>query len=204
MTAEEAPADTEEQHPTSRAAMGCLAVIGASFAGTVVVVVPETAYFTAGLMAAATVRKVRTWAVGRRPGAEESQPEPVEDELDVGEALRRLVGDDRGVLLTRLRDGLGLPDTRTVRNLLDASGIPVRSGVRTSAGNGPGVHRDDIPPTEDAPSERCLRRSDANTNANNDDGEGPEKGLRVAPIGQAGSVITDPTETKRRRAAITR
>lgn len=192
-----------EQPDTNRLAGGCVLVVLAAAAGGVVHQVPETGYFVAGLITTATIRKARGWAAGRRTDAEEPQPEPA-DELDVAEALRRLVGDDRGVLLTRLRDDLGLPDTRTVRNLLDAADIPIRAGVRTSAGNGPGVHRDDVPPLESPHQPRCLCRSDANTNTNNEPEPDPEKGLRVAPIGQAGAVVTDPAETQRRHASITR
>lgn len=182
----------EEQPGASRLAGGCVLVVATGLAGGVVYAVPEVGYFVAGLLATTATRKARTWATSRRQDTEE--PQPVEDELDVGEALRRLVGDDRGVLLTRLRNDLKLPDTRTLRNLLDAADIPVRSGVRTSAGNGPGVHRDDIPPLEDAHEPHCLCRSDANTNANNDPGEGSEKGLRVEHTGQAGTTVYDLAE----------
>jgi DNA-binding MarR family transcriptional regulator len=59
-------------------------------------------------------------------------------------AVARLVGDDRGVLLTTVRERFGLGDTKAVRDLLDKADINVRPGVRTPKGNGPGVHRYDV------------------------------------------------------------
>lgn len=54
------------------------------------------------------------------------------------------------VLLTRLAADLTVlhpswePSTKAVRALLAEAGIPVRSGVRTPDGNGPGVHHRDV------------------------------------------------------------
>ncbi|MFJ8470595.1 hypothetical protein [Kitasatospora sp. NPDC094011] len=60
--------------------------------------------------------------------------------------------DRTSVLLTQLASDLAAdhPDweasTKAVRTLLTAAGIPVRGGVRTPDGNGPGVHHEDVPP----------------------------------------------------------
>ncbi len=102
-------------------------------------------------------------------GAGEAPAEP--DGQDVVDLVRGLIGDDRGILLTALRDPLQAADTRAVREALQAAGIGWRKGVRTEAGNGPGVHRDDLPPLPpiegSAPVGLLTCTNDANTNANN-------------------------------------
>ncbi|WP_406428485.1 hypothetical protein [Streptomyces sp. NBC_00147] len=75
------------------------------------------------------------------------------DPADVADVVRDVIGTGRGALLTGLRGPLGAADTRAVRECLDAAGIPVRPGVRTSGGNGPGVHRDDVPTPRPAPAD---------------------------------------------------
>jgi hypothetical protein len=103
--------------------------------------------------------------------AEPTGEQPVEpDPQDVIDLVRDVIGDDRGTLLTALRQPLRAPDTKAVREVLAAAGMRVRPGVRTGAGNGPGVHRDDLPPLSPADEtpdgERCLPRSAANNNTN--------------------------------------
>lgn len=195
-----------EQPDTNRLAGGCVLAVTTAAAGGVVVTVPEAGYFVAGLMAAAAVRKARGWSASRRREPAEEQPEA--EPADVVAILQQLGEGGHHVRLTQLQEAAGLPDTKAVRALLDKAGIPVRPGVRAGGKNGPGVHHDDVPaplPADDSPSRgRCLCRSDANTNTNNEAPERAGEGLRVDPIGQAGTVITDPTETQRRRAAVTR
>lgn len=203
MTAEQPPVEAAGERPSSRAAVGCLAIIGASFAGTIVVAVPETGYFVAGLLAAATVRKARGWAAGRRQTAEE-RPEPA-DVIDVVATLHELSpGGTLNVRLTQLADAAQLISTQTIRELLDEAGIPVRTGVRAGGRNGPGVHATDIPRSCDTPSDDCWCRSASQPTANNTGGEDPGEGFRVEAIGQAGTVVHDPTETQRRRGAVAR
>ena len=158
----------------------------------IVAALPETAYVIVGVLGTIGAQRVRAWRTARRakPAAEES-------ERDVVAALNRLVGDDRGVLLTRLRDDLGAADTKPVRTLLDTAGIPVRAGVRTRAGNGPGVHTDDIPTPPPTPVEGCCCRSDANANTNSGAERGTEEGLRVERIGQSGYILRNPADTVR-------
>ncbi|AKN71239.1 hypothetical protein QR97_16780 [Streptomyces sp. PBH53] len=159
----------------------------------IVAALPETAYVIIGVLGTLGVQRARAWRNARRTQpvvAEEATP-------DVVAALHRLVGNDRGVLLTRLRDDLGAADTKTVRALLDAAGIPIRAGVRTRAGNGPGVHTDDIPTPPPAPVDGCCCSSDANTNANSGSERGAEEGLRVERIGQSGYILRDPADTVR-------
>ncbi|MEV1079894.1 hypothetical protein AB0I98_16855 [Streptomyces sp. NPDC050211] len=147
---------------------------------------PYVAYFVAGVLVTVGVQKARArW--GRR-GDDSTAAEEEAEQPDIAEALRRLVGDDRGVLLTRLRDGLKLPDTKAVKQLLDADGIPWKP-VRTSRGNGPGVHVKDIPPAPspaaDVHESGCCCRSGDNGNSNNGDGEG----IRVEAIGDGGRLV---------------
>ncbi|MFD9903892.1 hypothetical protein [Streptomyces sp. NPDC059063] len=97
---------------------------------------------------------------------------------DVIRALHGLVGGGRGVLLTTLRRHLALPHTGAVKAALQQAAIPHRSGVRTAAGNGPGVHRDDFPPLPSPPSTPQGRGVAAGqqptANANNTANTSPE------------------------------
>ncbi|MET9957051.1 hypothetical protein ABZ135_36625 [Streptomyces sp. NPDC006339] len=202
MTAEELTLESAGEQP-SKLAGGCVLAVGAALAGGVVYAVPEVGYTIAGALAAAGVRRARTWAAGRREkAADEPEVADVEDTVDILAVLHGLSpGGTANVRLTQLQDATGLPDTRTVRVLLHEEGIEVRDGVRASGKNGPGVHADDIPRWPCRPStEGCWCSSDANTNTNNGDEEGPEEGFRVEHIGAAGTVVHDPAETRRRYA----
>lgn len=194
-TAEQAPA-AEEQEGGGRVAGGCVLAVALGAAGGVAYAVPDVAYFVTGLLASAGYRKAHAWAAARRAPGTEAEGQPV----DVVAALQELAADGGHVRLTQLQEAARLPDTKAVRALLDAAGIPVRSGVRAGGRNGPGVHHDDVPPLpaseSGAPSGGCLCSSAANTNANNAPPEGPREGLRVEPIGQAGSLIRDPSERR--------
>lgn len=110
--------------------------------------------------------------------SEEAPAAPSRDDLVT--ALHTLLRGSSGVLHTTLRDHLRYPSTRAVREALDAAHIPSRSGVRTAAGNGPGVHRADFPPLppprEGSPGSALSQVSDTNNNANNG-GEGPREGF---------------------------
>jgi hypothetical protein len=192
----------EELPEPSRLAGGCVVVVLAGAAGGVAYAVPEVGYFVAGLLATATVRKARGWYAGRCRTGDEEQPDD-EPAVDIAEHLRTLGTGGHHVLLTRLQQATGLPDTKAVRALLDDAGVRVRAGVRTPHGNGPGVHMADIPgaPLPDgAPlSDGCLCSSDANANTNNVGEQRPGEGFRVEPIGQAGTVVHDPAEAHRRQ-----
>jgi hypothetical protein len=112
---------------------------------------------------------------------EEGTPEEVDE--DAGEAprgpsredligaLHHLYRGGSGVLHTALVEHLGLADSRAAKRALDEAGIAYRTGVRTPAGNGPGVHRDDVPPLP--PAQGSPQGADvvagqpANANANN-------------------------------------
>lgn len=188
--------DTPEA-ASSRAAGGCVLIMGLAAAGGVAYAVPESAYFVAGLLTTTAFRKGRVLVARYRRTSDE--PDAAET-VDIVEVLRGLASDGQHARLTQLAEAAGLPDTRTVRTLLHEAGIPVRPGVRSGGKNGPGVHHDDVPPLSGggsgAPSGGCLCSSGANTNANNTPSEGAEEGLRVEPIGQSGSVVRVPGERR--------
>lgn len=147
----------------------------------IVSVAPYVAYFVAGILVTVGVQKARArW--GRRDDRQDQADEEAAPP-DVGAALRRLVSDDKGVLLTSLRDDLKLPDTKAVKALLKSAGIPWKAG-RTREGNGPSVRREAIPPAPtplaaESHGDGCCCRSGDNSNSNNGHGEGPEEGIRV-------------------------
>lgn len=199
----EGEAGGEEETP-SRLSGGCVVAILAGIAvlvlKAIVSTAPYTAYFVAGVLACLAWQKVRAWLGNRRGGSAEGDQE--EAQPDIGEALRVLVGNDNGVLLTRLQRYLNVANTKAVKQLLDDAGVTWKA-VRTSHGNGPGVHKNDIPPdpstfATDVHGDGCCCRSGDNANSNNSDGGDGQKGLRVEPIGQAGSLVHDPADTVRR------
>ncbi|WP_432041432.1 hypothetical protein [Streptomyces cadmiisoli] len=165
----------------------------------IVTAAPYVAYFVAGILVTLAWQKARACIRGRREGdGEQTEPEPTPD---VGEALRRLVADDNGVLLTRVRDDLKLPNTKRVKQLLDEAGVTWKA-VRTSRGNGPGVHKNDIPPdpspvVADAHAAGCCCRSSGNNNSDNGTDPSGREGLHVEPIGLAGSVLRQAADEKR-------
>lgn len=124
---------------------------------------------------------------------DDGQDPPAEpDPQDVIDLVRDLIGDDTGVLLTALRDPLRAADTRAVRQLLATAGIPVRPGVRTRDGNGPGVHRRDLPVPLPSPTDPTVdvvaAGESANTNTNN--------ALRVESR-EGMTIISDPADRYR-------
>jgi hypothetical protein len=182
---------------SERTAKAVLLGIAAGALFGVIAAFPWIAYVIVGILGTLGWQKTAGWRARRRD-ADEDEPEG--EEPDVGEALRRLVGDDKGVLLTRLRDDLELPDTKAVKALLAAEGIPWKA-VRTREGNGPAVHQDDIPavpsPVAEGHGGGCCCRSHGNTNGNNSGEEEPEEGLRVVRIGTDGKIVYDPKDTIR-------
>ncbi|MFD6421724.1 hypothetical protein [Streptomyces sp. NPDC060198] len=107
---------------------------------------------------------------------EEDAPAPTAD--DMADIVREL-GTGTGVLLTGLAaqlleeySGHGWT-TKHVRALLADAGVRVREGVRVAGvGNGPGVHREDVPPPlspapSDPPVDAVGTGQSPNANANN-------------------------------------
>ncbi|MCX4575630.1 hypothetical protein OHB41_21040 [Streptomyces sp. NBC_01571] len=174
--ADETAGESDESSGRSRVVV--LFVVGIVAAWRIVAAFPEVAYIVVGILGAVGWQKFTAWREGRdAEGQAEAEPP------DVGEALRRLIRDDKGVLLTVLRDDLKLPDTKAVKALLEAAGIPWKPS-RTREGNGPAVRREAIPPApspvaDDSHGEGCCCRSGDNGNGNNADGEGPGEGIRV-------------------------
>ena len=165
--------------------------VGSLILRVVVRAAPYTAYFVVGVLVTVGWQRAAGWLRHRRDDREEAEDE---EEPDVVEALQHLGRNGDHVLLTQLRKRCGAADTKTVRKLLKAEKIRVRSGVRTPAGNGPGVHQDDIPappPVEATPSESgCSCRPEPTTPT-------PTTGVTVEAIGLAGVVVKDGSEVTR-------
>lgn len=203
---QELPEETlgEPDEESSRSRIVVLFVVGAVVAWRIVAAFPEVAYVAVGALVTIGAQKLKAWRAAR----DEREEEQEETELpDVAAALRRLIGDDKGVLLTTLQKDLHLPDTKTVKQLLEAEDIPWKAG-RTRAGNGPSVRREDIPPAVSPVAAHghgggCCCRSGDNGNSNNGDEQGAGEGLTVEDIGLAGTLIRDPAETQQRRASVT-
>ncbi|WP_369778849.1 hypothetical protein [Streptomyces sp. R33] len=189
------PAEQPPAEGGSRAAGGCVLAVALTGAGCVAYAVPETAYYVTGLLTAAGIRKARTWVAARRNGEQ-----PDDKPVNIVAVLQDLAAGGEHVRLTQLQQAAGLPDTKAVRALLAAVGIPIRTGVRAGGRNGPGVHHADVPPLPGArsgtPSEGCLCSSTANANADNGQPEGVGEGLRVEAIGHAGAVVRVPSELR--------
>lgn len=188
----------EPSEQAERIAKAVIVAVALLAAWGLVAALPEIAYVVTGVLICLGWQKARA-RLTRRDDDQEPGEEAVE--VDVAAALRDLSGAaGTSVLLTTLRNRLKLPDTKAVKALLDEAGIPHKA-VRTPAGNGPGVHKADIPPapssTPDAHDERCCCRSGDNANDNNATGEGAEEGFRVVPIGTDGRIVYDPADTNR-------
>ncbi|MFB7936657.1 hypothetical protein [Streptomyces sp. NPDC056049] len=173
MTAAPEPVEQPAGEPSgsSRAAGGCVIAIGIAAGLGIVTAYPDLGTYVAGLATAAGIRKARGWVAKRRQDAPEDA-EPELEPVDIVAVLQTLGEGGQHVLLTALKDAADLPDTKTVKALLAEAGIRIRAGVRTPAGNGPGVHGSDIPPpsptTSSPSSDRCLCSSEAaNANTNN-------------------------------------
>jgi hypothetical protein len=186
-------AGLEPESPPSRVAgvlvLLLLVCVGGLILRVIVRAAPYTAYFVAGVIVTATWYKARAWRSKRRGGDGDE-----EEELDVVEALQHLGGNGDHVLLTQLQKRLGVKDTKAVRALLKAEKIRVRPGVRAPKGNGPGVHKDDIPtppPHEETPSESGCSCSSGPTTPT------PTTGTTVEAIGLAGVVVKDGSEPAR-------
>ncbi|MCG7203975.1 hypothetical protein [Streptomyces arenae] len=208
MTApEEQPAEAEqetageEDESTGRGPAVALTVLGAVAAWRLIATFPEVALAAAGSLGTIGVQQARArWATrGAGTGSEGEDVEPP----DVGEALRRLVGDDKGVLLTVLQKDLGLPDTKAVKALLEAEGIPWKSG-RTREGNGPSVRAESIPPAPspaaDSHGDGCCCRSGDNNNANTTVPSSAGERSRVRRIRSA-RALYDPNDNVRRHTS---
>ncbi|MFI6251494.1 hypothetical protein [Streptomyces sp. NPDC051016] len=188
----------EPREMSERTAKAVVIVVAAAAVWGLVVAFPWLAYVIVGVLGTVGWQKARAWVAKRRSGdAEEEQ----EEQLDVVEVLQDLGRRGDSVLLTQLRKRLGVADTKAVKALLKDEGIRVRAGVRTPAGNGPGVHHDDIPapfPVDGAAhGEGCCCMSEPTTPTPTTGSEGVEEGLRIVPIGADGKIVYDPKDIVR-------
>lgn len=187
----DAEAVGEERQMSEGTAKAVLAIVVVAVLSGIIVAFPYVAYFVAGVLACWGWQRVAGWIEARGEDVEDE----AEEEPDVVEALRHLGRNGNHVLLTQLQKRLGVKDTKAVRKLLKAEKITPRPGVRTPAGNGPGVHQEDIPappPVEAAPlSQPCSCRPEPTTPT-------PTTGTTVESIGLAGVVVKDGSEAVRR------
>lgn len=156
----------------------------------------------AALIAGQTAPSTENTAEDDAQTAEEVAEEPRATVPTSAEALSltaTLTASGNSVLLTRLAADLGTAhpswtsSTKAVRALLSEAGVPVREGVRTPDGNGPGVHHQDVPPlpfpAEPPAVVNVGAGQSANANANN----------ASVPAGREGFVTmphpTDPNRT---------
>lgn len=198
-TAEEAGEETpaeEVGEPSERAervAKAVLVVVALLAAWGLVAAMPNIAYVVTGVLGCLGWQKARARLTRRGDDGQEPQEERGPDALDAVIALHALSGGN-SVLLTTLRKELELPDTKAVKALLDEADVPYKA-VRTPTGNGPGVHKNDIPPmvspTADPHGERCCCRSDDNNNGDNTPEGEPQKGTRVEAIGDGGRLVSE-------------
>ncbi|WP_407553095.1 hypothetical protein QOM21_23940 [Streptomyces sp. Pv4-95] len=175
---------------SERTARLILSGVGGLAMWGVVAALPETAYVVIGVGGCLGWQRVQAWRAERgSKGTEGEDAEPVAVLAEVWKA----VGDDNGVLLTGLTAPLRVPATKAVRALLAEHDIPVREGVRTRAGNGPGVKREDLPPLPspigEGPRGVVAAGEDANANANN--------AITVTPIGLGGYTVNEGAEPAR-------
>lgn len=189
----------ESEEESSRSRVVVLFVVGAVIAWRVVAAFPEVAYVVVGSLGTVGAQKVRAWRAKREEGDEADE----EETPDVVDALQHLGRGGNSVLLTQLRKRLRVADTKAVKALLKDEGIRIRAGVRTSAGNGPGVHHEDIPApppeVESGHGEGCCCTSEPTTPTPTTGAEeGPGEGVAVEAIGQAGTLIRDRSAAQRR------
>ncbi|MFI1701971.1 hypothetical protein ACH419_39325 [Streptomyces bobili] len=197
-TETEPEAAAEPGGMSERTAKAILALVAIGAVWGIVAVWPEIAYIIVGAIGLCGWQKAGAWLRKRRGEPAEGEQERAKP--DVAAALRRLIRDDKGVLLTRLRDDLKLPDTKAVKALLDEAGIPWKPS-RTRDGNGPAVRKEAIPPApspavSDPHGDGCCCRSGDNDNGNNGRGETPGEGIRVQRT-DGGLIIYDLSDTQR-------
>ncbi|MEV0915437.1 hypothetical protein AB0I93_14350 [Streptomyces sp. NPDC049967] len=158
-----------------------IATIALAVATTALVLHPWLRWTLAAValaLALAAAHRHRTDQNNDQEPDDEDEELPAPDAADMADIVREL-GTGTGVLLTGLRDqllteypGTGWT-TKDVRGLLAADGVRVREGVRVSGvGNGPGVHRDDVPAPLPAPTPPpsvgvVAAGQGTNTNTNN-------------------------------------
>jgi hypothetical protein len=197
----------ESDGMSERTAKIVLLTVGLLAMWGIVAVLPETAYFVAGIMACRGWQKARGW-IGRHGEDEASEPEPEADETVAGaaetwrvptfhelcESLAR-VGTPHAHIAVLAHD-LGTTPER-VREALDACGVQVEAVRMQGRGSSTGVKGDALPTPRSTLGGVVGAGQPANNDNNNDPGDPSEKGLRVQPIGQAGTLINNPADAVR-------
>jgi hypothetical protein len=205
--AEEPGESGEPDGMSERTAKIVMLVVGLLAMWGIVAVLPETAYFVAGIMACRGWEKARGW-IGRRGEDEASEPEPEADETVVGaaetwrvptfhelcESLAR-VGTPHAHIAVLAHD-LGTTPER-VREALDACGVQVEAVRMQGRGSSTGVKGDALPTPRSTLGGVVGAGQPANNDNDNASATTPEKGLRVEAIGQAGTVIHNPADAVR-------
>lgn len=180
---EQAPEEAAEEPGgmSERTARAVLVVVACGAMWGIVAAVPETAYFVAGIIACKGCQKARSW-IGQRGREDEPEADEVTAE-DLVETLHELAAPN--VFLADLAAAFGLSPA-DARTLLEAHQIRIRRAVRNGQDTGVGVHRDDVPPLPHPLSDTPERGVDLHNQQ-----------PTVEPIGMAGVVIKDGSETAR-------
>jgi hypothetical protein len=178
----------ESDGMSERTAKIVLLTVGLLAMWGIVAVLPETAYFVAGIMACRGWQKARGW-IGRRQGSSD-ETAPAADEVtveDVVETLHEVANPN--VFLADFAAAFDL-DTGAARALLEGHEVRVRRAVRNGDSTGVGVHKDDLPPLPRPVQETPVGGVDQGQPTN-------QQGLSSEPIGLAGVVVKDGSETTR-------
>lgn len=191
--AEEPEPAGESGGMSERTAKVVLLAVAMLAAWGIVAVAPYAAYFVAGIIACVGWQKGRGW-IGRRQGSDKDDIDELEDEEapekpaeTVVETLQRLANPH--VFLADFADARSL-SKESARAVLEALNIRVRRAVRNGDDTGVGVHRDDLPPLPSPSREAPETPVDQGQPTN-------QQGLRVEPIGLAGTVVRDPADAVR-------
>jgi hypothetical protein len=205
--AEEVEGPGESAGMSERTAKLILASIALAALAAIVIVFPYVAYFVAGIMACRGWQKTRGW-IGRRGDDEDGAGEPEADETVAGAAETWRVPTFHELCESRARVGtphahiavlahdLGTTPER-VREALDACGVQVEGVRMQGRGSSTGVKGDALPTPRSTLGGVVGAGQPANNDNNNASAATPEKGLRVEPIGQAGTVIHNPADAVR-------
>jgi hypothetical protein len=174
---------------SERTAKLILAFVALAALAAIVIVFPYVAYFVAGIMACRGWQKTRGW-IGRRQrsGDETTPPAGEVTAEDVVETLHEVANPN--VFLADFAAAFDL-DTGAARALLEGHEVRVRRAVRNGESTGVGVHKDDLPPLPRPVQETPVGGVDQGQPTN-------QQGLSSEPIGLAGVVVKDGSETGRR------
>ncbi|MDX3759322.1 hypothetical protein [Streptomyces sp. AK02-04a] len=179
----------EQGGMSERTAKLIIAAVALAALAAIVIVFPYVAYFVAGILACRGWQKTSGW-IGRR-GSSDAKPGPDAGEVtaeEIVETLHEVANPN--VFLADFAAAFDL-DTAAARALLEGQEIRVRRAVRNGDSTGVGVHKDDLPPLPRSVQETPVGGVDQGQPTN-------QQGLSAEPIGLAGVVVKDGSETSRR------